>query len=375
MRSGVWCSHSAAGSVSIRHPYNRAGHASGQSSGDDGAQAQADHLGPPLGRHGSQAADHDSRTGGVGEPAHGTGHEPGTHAGPRQCFHHSKGYPTMKNTCFLLVCALGLTGLALADQLILHNGAVVTGTYVGGDARSVHFVGPDGNVQTYAVGNVSSIRFATPPTAAHPAVPVPPAVPATRPAPVRPPVPPVPVARPAPVRPPAPAPRRAAVVPSPRRAARSQYGVTVPAGTLIRVRLIDAIYADVRRVGQRFRARIDSPVRVGGRTVIPRYADATVQVMGLERSSRRQGRGEVALKLHDITLGEWSYPVATNYAEGQRKRSRTARNRSTSDILADIFSGARGAGTGITDSTLRGTRLQIPSRSRLKFVLRAPLEI
>ena len=290
----------------------------------------------------------------------------------------------MKNTCFLLVCALGLTGLALADQLILHNGAVVTGTYVGGDARSVHFVGPDGNVQTYAVGNVSSIRFATPPTAAHPAVPVAPAVPAARPGPVRPPVPPVPAARPAPVRPPvppvpvarpAPAPRRAAVVPSPRRAARSQYGVTVPAGTLIRVRLIDAIYADVRRVGQRFRARIDSPVRVGGRTVIPRYADATVQVMGLERSSRRQGRDEVALKLYDITLGEWSYPVATNYAEGQRKRSRTARNRSTSDILADIFSGARGAGTGVTASTLRGTRLQIPSRSRLKFVLRAPLEI
>ena len=275
----------------------------------------------------------------------------------------------MKNTCFLLVCALGLTGLALADQLILHNGAVVTGTYVGGDARSVHFVGPDGNVQTYAVGNVSSIRFATPPTAAHPAVPVAPAVPAARPAPVRPPVPPVPVARPAP------APRRAAVVPSPRRAARSQYGVTVPAGTLIRVRLIDAIYADVRRVGQRFRARIDSPVRVGGRTVIPRYADATVQVMGLERSSRRQGRDQVALKLYDISLGEWSYPVATNYAEGQRKRNRTARNRSTSDILADIFSGARGAGTGVTASTLRGARLQIPSRSRLKFVLRAPLEI
>ena len=70
MRLGGWCSHPAAGSLSIRHPYNRAGHAGGQGSGDDGAQAQADHLGPPLGRHGSQAADHDSRTGGGVENPH-----------------------------------------------------------------------------------------------------------------------------------------------------------------------------------------------------------------------------------------------------------------------------------------------------------------
>ena len=273
----------------------------------------------------------------------------------------------MKRMGLLLVWALGLAGLGLADELILHNGAVVTGTYVGGDARSVRFIGPDGNVQTYAVENVSSIRFAAPPTAAHPPVP------ATRPAPARPAVPPVPVARPVPGA------RRTAAVPPPRRAARSQPGVTVPAGTLIRVRLIDSINTDVRGVGERFRARIDTSVRVGGRIVIPRYADATVQVMRLERSSLRQGRDQVALKLHDITLGEWSYPVATNYAEGERKRRNTARNRNRGDlfggILGDILSGSKGARTGVTTSTLRGTRLRIPAESRLRFVLRAPLEI
>lgn len=283
----------------------------------------------------------------------------------------------MKRLCLLLVCALGLTGLALADELILHNGAVISGTYVGGDARSVRFIGPDGNVQTYAVGVVSSIRFGAPPTAAHPAVPVAPAVPAARPAPVRPPVPPVPAARPA------------SAVPSPGRAARSQPGITVPAGTLITVRLIDSIDADLTGVGERFRASIDDPVSIGGRIVIPRYADATVQVMRVEQSGALKGSDEVALKLYDVTLGGRSYPLATNYAEhqGKGKGRKTVRNTALGGIggavLGGIFGGAKGAakgaaigaGGGVAVSALRGTKLRIPSESRLEFVLRAPLGI
>ena len=46
----------------------------------------------------------------------------------------------MKGMRFLLVhsfCLLVLAGLAPGDQLILHNGTVLEGTYLGGDARSV----------------------------------------------------------------------------------------------------------------------------------------------------------------------------------------------------------------------------------------------
>ena len=295
----------------------------------------------------------------------------------------------MKRMCLLLVCALGLTGLAMADELILHNGAVISGTYVGGDARSVRFIGPDGNVQTYAVGIVSSIRFGATPTAAHPAVPVAPAAPAARPVPVRPPVPQVPIARPAPVRPPVPAARRASAVPSPRRVARTRPRIVVPAGTLITVRLIDSIDADLTGVGERFRASIDDPVSIGGRIVIPRHADATVQVMRVEQSGALKGSDEVALKLYDVTLGRRSYPLATNYAEhqGKGKGRKTVRNTALGGIggavLGGIFGGAKGAakgaaigaGGGVAVSALRGTKLQIPSESRLEFVLRAPLGI
>ena len=266
----------------------------------------------------------------------------------------------MKRMCLLLACTLALTGLALADELILHNGAVVTGTYVGGDARSIRFIGESGNVETYAVGDVSSIRFAPPPPAAHAAVPVAPAVPETR---------------------------RASVVPASRRGASEPLGVTVPAGTLITVRLIDSIDADLTGVGERFRASIDDPVSIGGRIVIPRYADTTVQVMRVEQSGALKGSDEVALKLYDVTLGGQSYAVATNYAEhqGKGKGRKTVRNTAIGGVggavLGGILGGAKGAakgaaigaGSGIAVSALRGTKLRIPSESRLKFVLRAPL--
>ncbi|MCY4587380.1 MAG: hypothetical protein OXB98_15185, partial [Bryobacterales bacterium] len=149
-----------------------------------------------------------------------------------------------KSLCIRLVCAfflLVLANLTLADELILHNGTVIAGTYIGGDARSVRFIGPDGNVQTYSVGDVSRIVFATSPTTAAPPSPAPP-------------------------------PSPGAYSQSP--VAHSPTGVTVPAGTLITVRLIDSIDADLTGVGERFRGRIDDPLVVGSYVVGPPPAHA-----------------------------------------------------------------------------------------------------
>ena len=60
-----------------------------------------------------------------------------------------------RSACFRLVCvffSLALAGLTLADELHFTNGSVVSGTYVGGDARSVRFMDSAGNLQTYPVG-------------------------------------------------------------------------------------------------------------------------------------------------------------------------------------------------------------------------------
>ena len=153
---------------------------------------------------------------------------------------------------------LGLSSLLMADVLRLHNGDVVEGTYLGGNSRTVKFIDSEGNLNTYDVSAVDGIRFRSGASAE--------------------------------VRTPTTRTRRA------RRqaAARSQasapdeMGVTVPAGTLITVRTIDSIDTDVTGAGERFRASIDDPVVVNGQVVIPRGADATIQVIRVEQVGRRE---------------------------------------------------------------------------------------
>src|ERR1039458_9503632 len=84
---------------------------------------------------------------------------------------------------------------------------------------------------------------------------------------------------------------------------------TVPSGTEIVVRLIDGIDSTKTGAGERFRASIDDPVILGDRVVIPRNADATVQVVKADKTS------ELSIKLYDVTVNGRSFDVVSNYAQ------------------------------------------------------------
>ena len=260
-----------------------------------------------------------------------------------------------------LVTLLSTAALLRADELRLHNGTTVTGSFVGGNTRSVRFIGDDGELRTYSVVDIESIHFRSTASAAVPSAPAPSRAPAT----------------PARARPPA------------RAAAAPLHSATIPGGTVISVMLIDSINADLTGAGERFRASIDDPISIGGQIVIPRGADATVQVVRVEQAGKISGSDEVALKLYDIVVNGKQYELATNYAEvkgkgqGKRTAKTTAITTGVGAVLGGIFGGGKGAavgagagaGAGIAVSAARGKTLRIPSESRLDFVLRAPLGI
>lgn len=260
-----------------------------------------------------------------------------------------------------LVTLLSTTALLRADELRLHNGTTVTGSFVGGNTRSVRFIGDDGELRTYSVGDIESIHFLSTASAAVPYAPAPSRAPAT--------------------------PARAQ--PRAGAAAAHQHSATIPGGTVITVRLIDSIDADLTGAGERFRASIDDPITIGGQIVIPRGADATVQVVRVEQAGKISGSDEIALKLYDIVVNGKQYELATNYAEvkgkgqGKRTAKTTAITTGLGAVLGGIFGGGKGAaigagagaGAGIAVSAARGKNLRIPSESRLDFVLRAPLGI
>jgi hypothetical protein len=273
----------------------------------------------------------------------------------------------MKTTGMALSLGLLLTAsLLTADTLRLRSGAQVTGTYLGGDTRQVKFLGADGNMKTYGVSEIATIDFSVGETSS-----------ASAPAPPPPP----------PTLNPAPAPAYAAA--SPTRSLAAAPAVTIPTNTPITVRMIDSIDADVTGAGERFRASIDDPIMVNGQTVVPRGADATVQIMRVEQAGKISGSDEVALKLYDITINGRSYETVTEYAEvkgegqGKKTAKTTAVTTGVGAIIGAVIGGGKGAAigagagaaTGVAVSAARGKTLRIPSETRLDFVLRAPLSV
>jgi hypothetical protein len=92
----------------------------------------------------------------------------------------------------------------------------------------------------------------------------------------------------------------------------------LPAGTLLSVRLNDAISADGRRAAVSFTATLDEPIMIDGRTAVPRGATVAGQVESAERASPSDRRGYLRLTLNSIEVGgrDVSLSTSTLFARG-----------------------------------------------------------
>jgi hypothetical protein len=281
--------------------------------------------------------------------------------------------------------------LCFADTLTLRNGGVVEGTYLGGDARRVKMAIGD-RVESYGVDEIRSIHFGGPggpPPSAGASTTLPSGLQRRSPEPP----PPQPSARydnPGP----APAPRydNPGPAPAPRydNPPPSQYGVVVPAGTALVVRLIDPVDSETDHLGQTYRASIDEPVvDANGQTVIPRGADVIAKLVEDQQSGKIQGRTVLTLDLMQVQVN--GRMVDVNTAEvTQASSSRGARSgkviggaTALGAIIGAIAGGGKGAAVGAASGAAVGTgaqvltkgqRVRIPSETRLTFTLQQPLQ-
>ena len=65
------------------------------------------------------------------------------------------------------------------------------------------------------------------------------------------------------------------------RTAETVVDTAIPAGTVVRVRINQALGTDISRPGQRFGATLTEPLVVNGKTLVPRGAD----VQGIVREA------------------------------------------------------------------------------------------
>ena len=193
---------------------------------------------------------------------------------------------------------------------------------------------------------------------------------------------------------PAPAPvARAAEAPAAAPApapARQPEHVTIPAGTVITVRMIDRIDSSRNRPGEEFAATIDAPVVVDDRVVIRRGADARVRLVESRSAGRMTGRSELHVELVGLAIGAQSYAVETGMVEkaGASRGKRTAQTVGGGAALGALIGaiagkgkgaaigGAIGAGAGTAvQASTKGEQVQIPPETKLDFTLRAPLTL
>jgi hypothetical protein len=263
-----------------------------------------------------------------------------------------------------------------ADTIILKNGRVINGTYLGGTARQVKVEVGD-RIETLDISDVSRIEFRgtastlaaeeSRPTLRH-ADPVEEQRPTIRRTESN-------VMRPETAPPPA---------------AVQRDLVELPAGTNVSIRMIDGVDSETARLGQTFAAALDEPVMLNGETVIPRGADVTVKLVDSKESGKLTGRAELTLDLVSVRVNGRMVDINTQTVsrESSSRGERTAKvaggTAAVGAIIGAIAGGGKGAAIGAgagaaagagAEVVTKGQRVRIPSETRLTFVLDNPVKL
>jgi hypothetical protein len=173
---------------------------------------------------------------------------------------------------------------------------------------------------------------------------------------------------------------------------RLERQVTIPAGTVLRLRVTRGFGSDISRVEDPVSATLARAVMIGGRTVLPVGSQASGYVAEATRPGKVKGRGRVAVRFTRIAPASESatYNMRTNswvaVAPATKKKDAMtvgipAAGGALVGALVDGKKGAAigaaaggGAGTAVVLST-RGKDVRVGRGATLSVRLSAPLTV
>jgi len=170
-------------------------------------------------------------------------------------------------------------------------------------------------------------------------------------------------------------------------AAQSKKRITVPAGTRILIRTVDAIDSSKQKTGFRFTATLETNLQVENTVVAPRGTAVYGRLAEASSAGRMSGSSELTLELTDMVINGTAYPLLTSTYEvkGKGEGGNTAKKviggAGLGALIGGIAGGGKGAGIGAAAGAAGGTaiaaskkgqQLQIPSECLLEFRLQQP---
>jgi hypothetical protein len=164
--------------------------------------------------------------------------------------------------------------------------------------------------------------------------------------------------------------------------------VTIPAGTVVAVRLQNTVSSATANAGDTFEAVLDEPLVVKGQTVAGKGATVTGRVVEAKSSGRLHDSGYIRLTLASIEVHGKSVPVQTSsvFAKGANHNKRNAAmiggGAGAGALIGGLAGGGKGAligglvgaGAGTGGAYATGKKdVAFTSERRLSFRLTQPL--
>jgi hypothetical protein len=165
---------------------------------------------------------------------------------------------------------------------------------------------------------------------------------------------------------------------------------TIPAGTMLTVRLGQAVGSKISQPGQTFTATLANDLAIEGRTIIPAGANASGTVVDAKPLGRFKGGALLQLQLTSINVNgsdraiQTSAVTETEKGKGKRTAVGAGGGAALGAIVGALAGGGKGAaigalaggGAGTAGAAFTGNKeIVLPAESALSFKLSQPLEV
>jgi len=166
--------------------------------------------------------------------------------------------------------------------------------------------------------------------------------------------------------------------------------VTIPSGTTLAVRLVDAIDSERNQAGQTFHATLDSPLAVEGETAIPAGYDVEGHIVDLKSAGKFAGQSLVVLQLDRIAVGGKYYNIQTDQfrkqgsSRGKNTAEKVGAGAAIGGIIGALAGGGKGAAIGAAaggglgggvQAATKGQQIKLASETVLNFTLQGPVTV